>query len=124
MTIAQRFSGAGLADAMGVGLALSIGGVMLAEYFALTRLLHAVGSWRLRPITLVLAGIVVAAAPLMLIDPEGLYDALLKPSLVALWLSQLIVFAVYPRFARAHGQRLLPACAAACSPVGSPSTAS
>ncbi|HEX3804102.1 MAG TPA: hypothetical protein VHV75_14790 [Solirubrobacteraceae bacterium] len=111
VAVAHRFVGAGLADAMGVGLALSIGGVMLAEYFALARLLHAVGSWRLRPITLVIAVIVVGAAPLMLIDPHGLYDALVKPSLVALWLSQLIVFAVYPRFARTHGQRLLPACA-------------
>ena len=48
---------------------------------------------------------VVIAAPLMLIDPQGLYNALSTPSLVALWLSQLIVFAVYPLFARAHGQR-------------------
>jgi hypothetical protein len=29
--------------------------------------------------------------------------------LVALWLSQLIVFLVYPRFAARHGQRALPA---------------
>ena len=65
----------------------------------------------MRPITLAVAAFVVAAAPIMLIDPDGLYDALLKPSLVALWLSQLIVFAVYPRFARAHGHRFAPACA-------------
>lgn len=110
VAIAQRFSGTGLADVMAVGLALSVGGVMLAEFFALTRLAHAVGGWRLRPVTLAVAAVVLAAAPIMLIDPDGLYDALLKPSLAALWLSQLIVFAVYPRFARAHGQRLLPAC--------------
>lgn len=111
VTVADRFAGAGLADAMGIGVALSTGGVMLAEFFALTRLLHAVGAWPLRRITLGVAAFVVLAAPLMLIDPNGLYDALLKPSLVALWVSQLIVFAVFPRFARAHGQRLLPACA-------------
>ena len=68
-------------------------------------------AWALRPVTWALAALIVAVAPLMLIDPDGLYDALIKPSLVALWLSQLIVFAVYPRFAKAHGQRLLPACA-------------
>ena len=111
VTIAVRFGGLGLAKAMGIGLALSTGGVMLAEFFALTRLLRAVGSWRLQPITLAVAAFVLAAAPIMLIDPDGLYNALLKPSLVALWLSQLIVFLVFPRFARAHGQRLLPACA-------------
>jgi amino acid transporter len=111
VTVAHRFVGSGFADVIAVGLALSIGGVMLAEYFALTRLLHAVGSWRIRPITLAIAVVLVAAAPLTLLDPQGVYSALIKPSLVALWLSQLIVFAVYPRFARAHGQRLLPACA-------------
>ncbi len=110
VALAQRFVGTGLADAFGLGLALSVGGVMLAEYFALTRLIHAVTAWRLKRVTLVLAALFVLAAPLMLIDPQGIYDALLKPSLVALWLSQMIVFAVYPRFARANGQRLLPAC--------------
>jgi hypothetical protein len=34
---------------------------------------------------------------------------LIKPSLIALWLSQLIVFAAFPLFARKHGQRMLPA---------------
>lgn len=110
VSVAAQFSGVGLARVVGVGLALSTAGVILAEYFALTRLLHAVTAWTLRPITLAIAAFVLAAAPLMLINPEGLYSALIKPSLVALWVSQLIVFAVYPRFAHAHGQRLLPAC--------------
>jgi hypothetical protein len=112
--LVRRFSGAGLGDAVGIGLALSVGGVMLAEFFALTRLVHAVTAWNLRHVTRVIAAVVVVAAPLMLINPESLYDALLKPSLVALWLSQLIVFAVYPRFAKAHGQRLVPAYALSC----------
>lgn len=51
----------------------------------------------------------VGAAALLLIDPDRIYDALLKPSLVALWLSQLIVFAVFPRFAARHGARPAPA---------------
>ncbi len=44
-----------------------------------------------------------------LIDPIGFYNTLAEPSLVALWLSQLIVFAVYPRFASRQGQRAPPA---------------
>ncbi|MDE3131683.1 MAG: APC family permease [Acidobacteriota bacterium] len=118
VAVAQRFVGTGLADALGIGIALSIGGVMLAEYFALTRLVHAVTSWRLRPVTLVIAVFVLAAAPLMLINPDGLYSALIQPSLVALWLSQVIVFAVYPRFAQRRGQRLLPACALSLTASG------
>jgi hypothetical protein len=113
VAITQRFASKGLTDVMAVGLALSVGGVMLAEFFALTRLIHAVTAWGTQPITLVIAGAVLVAAPLMLIDPLGLYNALSKPSLIALWLSQVIVFAVYPRFARDHGERLLPAVAIA-----------
>jgi hypothetical protein len=51
----------------------------------------------------------VVAAPFSLIDPEGFYTALVKPSLIALWLSQLIVFAVYPLFVRRQRGRALPA---------------
>jgi hypothetical protein len=109
VSVAQQFSGPGLAETIGIGVAVSIAGVMLCEYVALTRLLAAVGGWRPRPIATAVAAIVVLAAPFTLIDPNGLYDALVKPSLIALWLSQLIVFAVYPRFARRHGQRALPA---------------
>ena len=58
---------------------------------------------------LVLLGV---AAPLLAPYPPNLQldDAnLLKPSLVGLWLSQLIVFAAYPRFAAKRGQRAIPA---------------
>ena len=51
----------------------------------------------------------VLAAPFTLINPERIYNDLLTPSLVALWLSQLIVFAVYPRFAARQHDRPLPA---------------
>jgi amino acid transporter len=108
MSIARIFSGPELAIAVGVGVAVSTAGVMLVEYLALTRLLHAVTARPTRTFTRALAVILVAAAPISLIDPDRFYDDLLKPSLVALWLSQLVVFAVYPRFAaRVHdGLRL------------------
>lgn len=94
---------------IGIGIALSTAGVILWEYLAVTRLVSAVSAWRTRPITLAIAAVILAAAPFSLIDPDGFYDTLLKPSLVALWVSQLIVFAVYPRFAHKHGQRMLSA---------------
>ena len=61
----------------------------------------------MRPIAVAIGAVIVLAAPFTLIDPDGFYNSLVKPSLVALWLSQLIVFAVYPLFARKHGQRML-----------------
>jgi amino acid transporter len=109
--LVEQYAGTGLARIMGVGIAVSVAGVIVCEYFALTRLLHAVGHWRPRPIAIVVGAVVVLAAPFSLIDPDGFYDTLLKPSLVALWLSQLIVFLVYPRFAARHGQRAAPAWA-------------
>ena len=109
VSVVEQFAGVGLARAIGIGVAVSTAGVILCEYLALTRLVHAIGRWRMRPIAAVIGAGVVLAAPFTLIDPDGFYDSLVKPSLVALWLSQLIVFAVYPLYARKRHQRMLPA---------------
>ncbi len=87
VSVAQQFAGRGLGYAIGIGIAVSTAGVILCEYLALTRLVHAISNWRLRPITLAIGAGLVAAAPFSLIDPEGFYNALIKPSLVALWVS-------------------------------------
>ena len=79
------------------------------EYLALSRLTVAVTAWPLRRVLLGIGVVMVAAGPVLLINPDRIYDALLTPSLFALWLSQLIPFAAYPRFAARHGGRLLPA---------------
>ncbi len=113
VSIAQQFAGPGFATVVGVGVAASIAGVMLAEYFALSRLLHAMTARPQRTITAGIGALLAVTAPLTLINPERIYADLVKPSLVALWLSQLIVFAAYPRFAARHQHRLLPAYALA-----------
>jgi len=109
VTVARLFAGSGLAQAIGIGVAVSIAGVIVCEYLALTRLVHAIGGWRMRPIAIGIGAVMLLAAPLSLIDPAGFYSALTKPSLAALWISQLFVFLAYPRFAAKHGQRALPA---------------
>jgi purine-cytosine permease-like protein len=73
---------------------------MLAEYYALTRLIHALGRWELHRISIWLAAVFLVGTALALIQPERIYEDLLKPSLITLWLSQLFVFAWYPRFVR------------------------
>lgn len=105
MSIAQVFAGHGLAVAIGVGVAASTVGVMLLEYLALTRLGHALTGRSTRMIAGALAVALVGFAPLTLIDPERVYNDLLTPSLVLLWLSQLLVFAVYPRFTSRFARR-------------------
>jgi hypothetical protein len=89
------YVGHAAAVAVGIGVAASIVGVMLVEYLALTRLLHAV-----RGTSITTASRVVIGGPLSLINPDRFYSDLLKPSLVALWLSQIIVVAVFPLFLR------------------------
>jgi amino acid transporter len=109
MSVAGRFVGHEFAVAVGIGVAVSVAGVMLVEYLALSRLVNAVTSWPLRPVIVAIGAALVVAAPFILINPQRIYSDLLTASLVALWVSQLIVFAVYPRFAARHRGRALPA---------------
>ena len=69
----------------------------------------AVTEWPLRRVIAGIGVIMVAVAPVLLINPDQIYDDLLRPSLFALWLSQLVTFAVYPRFVARRGGRVLPA---------------
>jgi amino acid transporter len=107
VSVAQVFGGHRVAVAIGVGVAVSIIGVMLVEYLAVTRLAHALTGRSVRLFTVVVAAVVIVSGPISLIDPDGFYDTLIRPSLIALWLSQLIPVAVFPWFARRSG-RLRP----------------
>ncbi|WP_329458150.1 hypothetical protein [Streptomyces sp. NBC_01497] len=107
MSVVRVFVGNPLAVAVGVGVAVSVVGVMLVEYLALSRLLTVVTRLSLRRGTAWLGAALVVAGPVSLIDPDAFYDSLIKPSLFALWLSQLMVFAVYPRYAVRRGSNPL-----------------
>ena len=113
VSVAQQFASPAVAKAIGIGVAVSTAGVILAEYVALTRLIHHIGHWRIRPIAAAIGAVAILAAPISLIDPDGFYNTLLKPSEVALWVSQLIVFAAFPLFAFKRGLRMWPALALA-----------
>ena len=59
----------------------------------------------------------ILADAISLVDPDRFYDDLLKPSLGALFVSQLVVFLAFPRFRR--GPLALGAAAVASgSPAG------
>src|SRR5262249_61819132 len=60
--VVEQYAGAGLAKAIGIGVAVSIAGVILCEYLALTRLAHAVGHWPVRAIAAVSGAVVGVAA--------------------------------------------------------------
>jgi len=107
MAIAQVFSSHSLAVAVGLGVAASTVGVMLVEYVALTRLGHALTGRSTRQLSAAFGAALVVFAPITLIDPDRIYNDLLTPSLVLLWLSQLVVFAVYPWFTQRFTRRRL-----------------
>jgi hypothetical protein len=99
--------GTAAADAIGAGVAASVVAVMLLEYVAITRLLRAVTGIAARTWTRWIGLVLAIAGPASLLaDPDRFYDTLLRPSLVLLWLSQLVVIVVFPLFvARRRGLR-------------------
>jgi amino acid transporter len=104
--IAKYYSGRSLEVAVALGIALGTLALIAAEYLALGRLLHWLHGAPLRRVLLWIAVPFVAADVISLINPDEFYDQLLKPSLGALYISQLIVFVVFPLFKR--GLRWLP----------------
>jgi amino acid transporter len=98
--IAGAYSGRTLAIVVGVGAAASVAGLIVAEYLALSRLLFAFTGIPIRRLATLIAVPFVALDVLSLVDPEWFDEHVLRPSLIALYLSQLIVFAVYPLYRR------------------------
>jgi amino acid transporter len=111
VAIAQANSGRALADVVALVAAASVAGLIVLELLALGRLLHWLFGTAIRPTLAVVAIPFVVADALSLIDPDRFYSDLIKPSLIALFASQLIVFLVYPLFRR-HEPRRLPAALA------------
>jgi len=105
--IASAYSGRTMAIAVGVGGAASVTGLIVAEYLALSRLLYAVTHVPIRKLLVWIGVPFVAFDALSLIDPESFDKNVLRPSLIALFLSQLIVFGVFPVY-RARRGRLTP----------------
>ena len=102
VALAQAISGRPLAVLVGLGVTASVAGLVLAEFLALSRLL---GTMLRKPATslrLAMAVLFLVGNAAALINPRAVYADLLKPSLLALWISQVLVFIVYPRFVARH----------------------
>ena len=96
--LAKTYEGDGFAAAVGAGAIASIVAVIVAEFVALTRLIRGMLGIPVARSGPVIAVLFVAGDLLSLIDPDKAYSYALTPSLVALYISQAIVFLVYPRF--------------------------
>lgn len=98
--IAQAYGGRGLEITVGLLTAGSALALIVAEYLALARLLHWLHGPPIRSLLRWIAVPFVAADAISLVNPGRFYNDLLTPSLGALYVSQLLVFLVFPRFRR------------------------
>jgi hypothetical protein len=98
--IAKYYSGRSLEVPVALGIAVGTLALIVAEYLALGRLIHWLHGVPLRRVLVWIAVPFIAADVISLINPHEFYDKLLEPSLGALYISQLIVFLVFPLFRR------------------------
>lgn len=111
-SLARAAGHPGLGAAVGLGVAASVLSLVVVEYLALARLTHAVTAWPVLGVTRWLAVPLIAASFVSLANPGRFFADLLRPSLVALWLAQLVPVLVYPRMAvRTAGWRASDVCA-------------
>jgi amino acid transporter len=99
-TLVRAYEGSGLANLIAAGAAASVLAVIVAEFIALTRLMRAMVGVSVPQAARVIAVLFVAGDAISLISPERFYRDALTPSLVALYVSQAIVFLVYLRLRR------------------------
>jgi amino acid transporter len=105
MAIADAYSSHGLAVAIGATTLVSIVGLIMIEFLALGRLANYVLGVPIRAALAVIAVPFIAVDAISLINPEGIYKQLLRPSLIALFTAQAIVFLVYPVYRRGIDRR-------------------
>lgn len=113
VAIAQTYSGRPLAVTVALLAAASVAGLIVLELLALGRLISWLAGTRIRPTLAAISVPFVVADAISLVSPDKFYDDLSRPSLIALFASQIIVFVVYPLFPRAEPRRLPAAVIAA-----------
>jgi amino acid transporter len=103
---AQAYSGRPLAVAVALVAAASIATLIVLELLALGRLVHWLAGTEIRPTLAAISVPFVLADVISLVNPDAFYDRLSQPSLVALFVAQIVVFLVYPLFRRGERRRL------------------
>jgi hypothetical protein len=111
VAIAQADSGRTLAVTVDLMSVASVACLVVLELLALVRLLHWLTGAAMRSTLAAIAVPFLLADALSLLNPHRFYSDLLRPSLIALFISQLIVFLAYPVFRRHERDRLLAAVA-------------
>jgi hypothetical protein len=99
-TLSSLYRSESFAKLVLVVASASVLALIVAEYVALTRLLHAMTGLAVRRLAVAIGALFLIAQAISLIGPNTIYDHALTVSLAALYLSQIVVFAVYPMWRR------------------------
>lgn len=123
VALADRHAPHGVGVAIGALVLAGIAAVIVAEFIALVRLGRGMLGLDHRTAAVVVSSFFIAADAASLTNPERFYTLTIGPSVAALYLSQLLVFAAYPLLARdgrrrGAGSWLVAAVAAAWSLFG------
>ena len=113
VSLAQAYGGRPLAVAIGIGTAASVASLLVLELLALGRLVHYLVGTPIRPTLAAIAVPFVVADAFSLLNPKRFDELFSRPSLIALFASQIIVFGVYPLYRRGQKRRMLTALTAA-----------
>ena len=96
--LASQYSSSLFAIITGIFAVLSIIGLIIAEFIGLSRLMNAMFKISMPKILIYISAAFIFMDLVSLAGPDSFYNYLILPSLFALYLSQLIVFLVYPMF--------------------------
>lgn len=123
LPLAARDAPGGVGTAVGVLALLGIVGVIVAEFVALVRLGGAMVGLDRKNAAALVSAFFIAADLASLANPKRFYTVAIAPSVVALYVSQFVVFAVYPLLGRGAARRspgpwILAAIAAAWAAFG------
>ena len=99
-TVALIYGNHAFAEVVLLAAAGSVACLILAEYLALTRVLHAMTGLSIRRGAMIVGALFLLGDVVTLVNPKAIYDHALTVSLITLYTSQLIVVAVYPAWRR------------------------
>lgn len=102
--LGRLYGSPAVAAATGLVAVVSIAGLIVAEFIALTRLWGAMFDLRSRTSVAIISAFFIAADAASLLGPRRFYALAIAPSLIALYLSQFIVFAAYPLLRHRSGR--------------------
>ncbi len=106
--LARLYAGRTASLALGLGVVASVVSLIVAEYVSLSRLWHSASGIAVDRAVRWIGFAMVTADVISLAGPRRFYVDLLPPSLVALFLSQLVAFAAHPLFARRYSRVAVP----------------